>query len=201
MTYIKQVKFPFSIPYDDPMLIDTFREEAKKEIKKNPLVQNYGIDYDASGVSETARAFFNQHGYDVVGCEYFYFEPNFKMGIHIDGSKYCYKAKFNWVLNDNVTHIFKFFEPIVEGKSDAHNDGNSPYSLQFSQDMVVEQEADVIGKPSLCMVGVPHQVINGPKELELFNVCVWKKGVKRSHPDLGGMDMQDALRDFSKYVV
>lgn len=201
MTYIREVKFPFNVPYSDEYLIQEFRSEAKQQIKKNPLVQNYGIDYDATGVSESARAFFHTKGYDVVGCEYFYFEPFFAMGIHIDGSMYCEKSKFNWVINNNIHHIFKFFEPLEDGKTDAHNDGNSPYSLQFEENMVEEKACDIIRTPSLCKVGVPHQVINGQKELELFNICIWKRGIKITHIDLGGMDMEDALRDFNEYLV
>ena len=201
MTYIRDVKFPFNVPYSDEYLIQEFKAEAIQQIQKNPLVQNYGIDYDATGVSESARAFFYTKGYDVVGCEYFYFEPFFAMGIHIDGSAYCEKSKFNWVINKNTTHVFKFFEPLENGKPDSHNDGNSPYSLQFEPSMVKEVAANIIGSPSLCKVGVPHQVINGPKVLELFNICVWKRGLKRPHHDLGGMDIEDALRDFNEYLL
>lgn len=200
MEYIVNLSLPFKSP--TPWGLESYKEIALKEIKKNPLVQNYGLDLPPSAASATAHAFFKSNGYLIVGCEYFYFEPNFAMGIHIDGSKYCRKAKFNWAYGGD--HSFRFFEPLKEGYSDGvSNNANSPYSLQFTESDVEEKANKRTGSPSLVCVGVPHQVINGSEPLELFNISIWREGLRRETPDidLGGMDMEEGLEVFKKYVL
>jgi len=161
---------------------------------------NYGIDLNEWWVHPRIKRFFDKHGYIVVGAEYFYFAPHHVMDIHIDGAYYCRKAKFNWASHKD--HTFRFFEPkdSIEGMRDGIQSATSAYSWGFDESQVVLQEEAPQGTPSLVCVGVPHQVINGSQPLELFNVCVWKKGTRRDE-DLGGMDMEEALEDFKDYVL
>ncbi|NBP54962.1 hypothetical protein EBU71_00190 [bacterium] len=200
MKYIVDLSLPFKSP--TPFGLESYREIALKEIEKDPLVQNYGLDLPPSAASSVAHSFFKSYGYLIVGCEYFYFQPKFAMGIHIDGSRYCHKAKFNWAFGGK--HSFRFFEPLTSGVSDGvSNNANSPYSLQFKENEVEEKANQTTGSPSLVCVGVPHQVINGSEPLELFNISIWKEGLKREQEfiDLGGMNMEEGLEVFKKYVI
>jgi len=218
MRYIRNVKFPFRTPYDDEDRLAKLKEIAKASINDQSMGQadlnllkswgvtefhgyegNYGIDLPADWVSDYARAFFNKMGYAVVGAEYFYFSPGYKMDIHIDGAQYCRKAKFNWAWGGD--HIFEFFEPLEQGNRDDVAISGSAYSWGFTEEQVELKEAAPMGLPSLVCVGVPHRVTNGPEPLELFNICIWKKGLKREDDDFGGMDMEDAEKDFHEYLL
>lgn len=159
------------------------------------------MDLPPSAASLEAHSFFNSFGYRIDGCEYFYFRPNFSMGIHIDGSLYCRKAKFNWAVGGN--HSFRFFEPLSSGSSDGvTNNANSPYSLMFNEQDVEEKANRTTGSPSLVCVGVPHQVVNGSEPLELFNITIWKEGLTREQHlvDLGGLDMEEGLELFKPFI-
>lgn len=195
MKYIRDLKLPFRIPFADP---DEF-EVLNIQARANSDI-NYGLDLGPQWASDQAREFFNMMGYNIVGCEYFYFAPNAVMDIHIDGSIPCKKAKFNWAFGEG-DHIFKFFEAKTQGEADGFEQSGSKYSLGFTEDQVELVDQAPIGQPSLCCVGVPHQVINGDRPLELFNICVWKKGLLRDDHDLGGMDMEDGERDFHEYLL
>jgi len=193
MKYIAECSIPdIKTPWADDI------EELRKDAQKSDYRTNYGIDLHTSWVSERAIQFFRKHGYHVIGAEYFYFEPNCVMDIHIDGAYYCHKAKFNWATHKN--HTFRFFEPIQDGVKDGVSDASSEYSWGFTDEQVILKQEEPMGTPSICCVGVPHQVINYDQPLELFNICVWKIGLKRDE-DLGGMDMEDALKDFKEYVL
>lgn len=195
MKYIRAMKLPFRIPYADSDEFELLSSKAKENYDLN-----YGMDLHASWASDQAREFFNKMGYNIVGCEYFYFAPNAVMDIHIDGSQPCHKAKFNWAFGDG-DHMFNFFEAKEQGTIDNFAQSGSKYSWGFREDQVELVDQAPIAQPSLCCVGVPHQVINGNRPLELFNICVWKKGLVRDDNDLGGMDMADGLEDFHEYLL
>lgn len=194
--YIVDMKFPFKMPCFDDEELETLRENCRKSHDYN---ENYGVDLGPEWVSESAKMFFARMGYYITGAEYFYFAPNAVMNIHIDGAKYCRKAKFNWAWGGE--HTFRFFEPLTSGSRDGISDQSSEYSWGFTDDEVELKEEAPIGLPSMCTVGVPHQVINGSEPLELFNITVWKNNLKRDNDDLGGMDFEDGLRDFKDYVL
>lgn len=218
--YIVDMKLPFNIPFTDRDDLDKLKDYCFSSLKNGSpetinfdtklmkelgileahgYDQNYGVDLDPSWVSESARRFFHKMGYYISGAEYFYFQPNHTMDIHIDGAAYCRKAKFNWAYGGN--HTFQFFEALETGNKDGVQSAGSAYSWGFTEDQVELKEQAPMGTPSLVCVGVPHRVINGPSPLELFNVTVWKNGLKREEEDLGGMDFEDALKDFSDYVL
>lgn len=200
MTYIVNMKLPFKVPYDIDLI-----EDVRAMAQTTSYKFNYGIDLTHEYVSDVAISFFQKHGYNVVGAEYFYFDPNVAMDIHIDGSEYCRKAKFNWAWGGD--HTFRFFEPIGKGVIDFESTNPNKdttqkgYSWEFTEDNVTLQQQAPIGTPSMCCVGVPHQVINGDQPLELFNITVWKRGLTVANEDLGGMDMEIGLEDFKQYVL
>ena len=206
--FIVNIKFPFK----DPSYwgIETYREKAIQNISKSESFQNYGFDLPANDASKEAISFFKSYGYIINNCEYFYFNPNYAMCIHIDGSVLTNNAKFNWAFGGK--HQFRFFEPTGKGRLDTEIKqdpalntllpSDEPYGLEFSENQVIEKANKPIAYPSLCRVGHPHQLINGNKPLELFNIVIRKEDSKNNDPETKGWsDMDELLEVFKEYVI
>jgi len=205
--FIVNIKFPFK----DPSYwgIETYREKAIENISKTSFFQNYGFDLPAVDASKEAISFFESYGYKITNCEYFYFNPNYAMCIHIDGDYLTNNAKFNWAFGED--HQFKFFEPIEQGRLDTEIKqdntlksvlpSDEPYGLVYEENQVIEKMNKPIAYPSLCRVGHPHQLINGNKPLELFNIVITKQDSKNNDPKTKGWaDMDELLEVFKEYV-
>jgi hypothetical protein len=158
---------------------------------------DYGHDLSSEFVSDEAVKFFAEHDMVVSGCEYFDFSPNYIQGIHVDGSKICDKVKFNWAYGGE--HVFNFYEINSNWKQRMDNleEQNSHW---FTPEEVTVVDSKPIDFPSLCRVGKPHNIVNGNERLRLFNITVWKRGIQRTHEDFGGLDMNEAVEIFKKYM-
>ena len=213
--YIVNIKFPFNNPSYWGM--ETYREKAIQNISKSKSFQNYGFILPADNASKEAISFFKSYGYRINDCEYFYFNPNYAMSIHVDGDVITNNAKFNWAFGGK--HQFRFFEPTVNGslvtktKQDpALNSllpsfyknwpNDVPYDLEYTENQVIEKTNKQIAYPSLCRVGHPHQLINGNEPLELFNIIIFKENSKNNDPETKGWsDMDELLEVFKEYVI
>lgn len=219
MTTNKQFIVNLKFPFKDPSYwgLETYREQAIKNALEAPEFQNYGFDLYSNDASKEAISFFKSYGYRITNCEYFYFNPNYSMCIHIDGDAFTDNAKFNWAFGGN--HQFKIFEPVKDSKSKLDTEilddekfksilsaiqpmRNEPYGLVYEENQVIEKANKPIGYPSLCRVGHPHQLINGDKPLELFNIVVEKINSKNDNPKTKGWsDMNELLEAFKEYVI
>jgi hypothetical protein len=164
---------------------------------------DYGDDIDIEIVSDEAIKFFDEHGITVTGCEFFDFPPNFVQQIHIDGPVQCQRIKFNWAYGGDHTFNFYTVNDNWNNRNDVSSSGENKHehiSLCFDTDEVTLVNSNSIYLPSLTNVGQPHNIINGPERLRLFNITGRLKN-KPYNPDIGSINMYEALEILNEYVL
>jgi len=154
MKHHLELNFPFQIIKDDIVY---------------PEYQNiwqFAVVDATNYLTPVALNFFKQLGIDDLYCEFIKGDPNQKCNIHVDGrimddgSVY---VRSEWAINiiwgSESSKMF-WYRPHGKDLRRMMGDTGITYPIYYPEEVDVIEEYTVTGKPLLCDISTPHNVIN-----------------------------------------